>query len=294
MDNSSKTLDNGLTSLLDSKLIVTTKLDQYNIKLVDCGDYVQVYKYQNTKTRTNKDAKSEDLELEKIKLDVDLKNKKDNEVEKLKEIKEKNIIRSKLECQRIAKANMNEWTTFITLTFAENETDIKQANKKFRYFVDKVQRVKKDFKYICIPEFQKRGAIHYHMLCNIDINDKKLIYCQEDNKRFKHVKYWIDGFTKVDVLNNDVKKVVGYISKYMTKDIDNRLFNRHRYLYSRNLRLPKASFINTDSDRDIDFYNKKIQDKLLIYENHYLNPYDNQSVIFLEYLKSQDNYTLKE
>lgn len=132
------------------------------------------------------------------------------------------------------------------------------------------------------------------MLCNIDINDKKLIYCQEDNKRFKHVKYWIDGFTKVDVLNNDVKKVVGYISKYMTKDIDNRLFNRHRYLYSRNLRLPKASFINTDSDRDIDFYNKKIQDKLLIYENHYLNPYDNQSVIFLEYLKSQDNYTLKE
>ena len=94
MDNSSKTLDNGLTSLLDSKLIVTTKLDQYNIKLVDCGDYVQVYKYQNTKTRTNKDAKSEDLELEKIKLDVDLKNKKDNEVEKPKEIKEKNIIRS--------------------------------------------------------------------------------------------------------------------------------------------------------------------------------------------------------
>lgn len=137
MDNSSKTLDNGLTSLLDSKLIVTTKLDQYNIKLVDCGDYVQVYKYQNTKTRTNKDAKSEDLELEKIKLDVDLKNKKDNEVEKPKEIKEKNIIRSKLECQRIAKANMNEWKTFITLTFAENETDIKQANKKFRYFVDR-------------------------------------------------------------------------------------------------------------------------------------------------------------
>ena len=87
MDNSSKTQDNGLTSLLDSKLIVTTKLDQYNIKLVDCGDYVQVYKYQNTKTRTNKDAKSEDLELEKIKLDVDLKNKKDNEVEKPKEIK---------------------------------------------------------------------------------------------------------------------------------------------------------------------------------------------------------------
>lgn len=92
MDNSSKTQDNGLTSLLDSKLIVTTKLDQYNIKLVDCGDYVQVYKYQNTKTRTNKDAKSEDLELEKIKLDVDLKKKKIMRLKSLKKLKKKILL----------------------------------------------------------------------------------------------------------------------------------------------------------------------------------------------------------
>lgn len=296
MEDSSISAVNELNALLDSKLIVTTKLDLYDVKLVDCGDYVQVYKYQNTKTRKSKDSKNEDLELNSINIDIDLEKKKENKVlsEEPKEIKEKNIIRSKLECQRIAKANMNEWKTFITLTFAENETDIKIANKKFRYFVDKMQRVKKDFKYICIPEFQKRGAIHYHMLCNIDINDSKLIYAQEDNKKFKHIKYWIDGFTKVDVLNSDAKKVVGYISKYMTKDIDNRLFNRHRYFYSRNLQLPKASYIDLSNTRDEEFFNKKIQDKHLIYENQYINPYDNQNVVFLEYLKEQVNYTPKK
>lgn len=198
-------------------------------------------------------------------------------------IEDRNIIRSKLSCQRIAKTNSTIWETFITLTIAKNELDIKKANKKFHSFITIIRKHKKDFKYIAIPEFQKRGSVHYHLLTNISIDDENLIYSQEDNPKFKHVKYWKHGFTKVDVMKNDVKKIVGYISKYMTKDIDNRLFGHRRYLYSQNLSIPKTSYIDTNEKLDNDFYQQKIQDKELIYQNEYINPYDSSLVTFLEF-----------
>lgn len=261
--------------ILDSKLIVTTLVSTYDIKIVKCGDYMQVYYYKDKKL---KKKEVNDLDLKKSRP----RHSSTHEIEN--RIEDRNIIRSKLQCQRIAKANMNEWKTFITLTFADNITDIKQANKRFRYFIDKVQRVKKDFKYLGIPEFQKRGATHYHLLTNIDVNDTTLMFKQEDNSKHYHVKYWIDGFTSVEPLKDDPKKIVGYISKYMTKDIDNRLFNSHRYFYSRNLTMPKEEYLDLSDERSLEYYKKNILGKELIYFNQYLNSYDNSEVTFLEYL----------
>lgn len=269
--------------LLDSSLIITTKNKIYDVKLVQCGDFVQLYLQDNKKLKKEKND-SYDLELKKIKIDKMFKNnsKKNKSNNLVDTIEEKNIIRSKLQCQRFAKANINEWKTFITLTFAENITDLNSANKRFRYFIDKVQRIKKDLKYLCITEFQKRGAIHYHLLCNIAISDTSLIYRQEDNEKFLHIKYWLDGFTSVEPIENDTKKIIGYISKYMTKDIDNRLFNHRRYFYSRNLKKPLESYIDLNNDKELLFLQKIIQDKELIYQNDYINPYDNGKVTFLE------------
>ena len=274
---------NELTSILDSKLISATL---YDIKIVNCGDYSQVYIYDNKKLR-KKTEKSQELELKKYKVESMLEstNKtKDLILEPI--IETRNIIRSKLECQRIAKANINEWQTFITLTFAENIQDVKVANNRFKYFIDKVRRVKPDLKYLCITEFQKRGAIHYHMLSNINIKDSSLIYSQEDNPKFKHIKFWNEGFDSIEIMKGDVKKIIGYISKYMTKDIDNRLFSHRRYFYSQNLQQPKVNYINKDNLKELDFYKKIIQDANLVYNDKYINPYDNTEVIFLEYLKN--------
>lgn len=269
--------------LLDSKLITPTISEGYNIKLVDCGDYVQVYCYEKKKKKRKKD--DDDLNLVNPSL-LD-KEKQNNEVKKenTNVIETRNIIRSKLQCQRLAKANAEEWETFITLTFAENEQNIENANRKFRYFIDKIRRVKKDFKYLCIPEFQKRGAIHYHLLTNISTNDDKLIYSQSDNSKFKHIKYWNLGFDSIEVIKGDIKKIVGYISKYMTKEIDNRLFGHRRYFYSNNLDKPLENYIDTDIVRDFNFYQKKIQELQPIYQKDYINPYDNSKVTFLEYKK---------
>lgn len=274
--------------LLDSKLIVATMKELYNVKIVNCGDYAQVYYYKDSKVRNKCKKDNDDLKLKKNNITDYLKDNKAIKDNSLKEIELKNIIRSKLECQRLAKTNIEDWETFITLTFEENIQDVEIANKRFKYFIDKVRRVKKDFKYLCITEFQKRGATHYHMLCNISINDEKLMYTQEDNKEFKHVKYWIDGFSSVQEIKDNPKMIIGYIAKYMTKDIDERLYNRHRYFYSRNLNKPKADFLNLENEKDLEFYKKIIQDKQLIYQNEYLNPYDNSQVEYLEFMKNNN------
>ena len=58
-------------AILDSKLIVTTipKELLYDIKLVDCGDYAQVYIYESKKYRGTKQDQDVDLQLKKLKLD---------------------------------------------------------------------------------------------------------------------------------------------------------------------------------------------------------------------------------
>lgn len=276
-----------LSTILDSRLISPTLNKKiYDIKLVDCGDYSQVYVYKTSKVKT-KIVDDTDIKLKKQRINKLFDNKSNIE-NTLKEIEIRNIMRSKLVCQRFAKANMKDWETFITLTFADNIQDIKTANTRFRYFIDKVRRLKKDFKYLCITEFQKRGAIHYHLLTNININDNTLLYTQEDNSKFKHIKYWNDGFTSIEEIKGDAKKVVGYISKYMTKDIDNRLFGFHRFFYSKNLIKPIENFIDTSNEKELNFYIKKIQDKDLIYQNKYINPYDDSEVSFLEFHNSHD------
>lgn len=283
--------------LLDSSLIVTTNNKSlYNVKVIVCNNYIQVYELENTKSKKNKNLEIEEEEKTNIiEIDTDDLRKANipgidnNDLKKTNAtstptIEAKNINRSKLQCQRLAKCNADEWKTFITLTFAENITDIAFANKKFRYFIDKVQRKFKQLKYICIPEFQKRGAVHYHLLTNIPLENTDLIYTQIDNEKFKHIKYWNEGFTKVDSLNNDIKKIVGYVSKYMTKDIDDRLYNRHRYFYSRNLIKPQINYLDLDDIKHREFFENLLNKKALIYTNQYQNSYNDDHIVFKEYL----------
>lgn len=279
--------------LLDSRLITRTKIKKYNIKVVECGDYIQVYHYPTTKYLSKKKDNT-DLELKKIKVDKLFVNDKPTTILETEQkidntIETRNIIRSKLSCQRLAKSNHTIWETFITLTIADNVQDIKKANNMLHNFTRQVRRVKKDFSYIAIPEFQKRGAIHYHLLTNISIDDDKLIYNQADNSYFKHVKYWNEGFTDIEIIKGDIKKIIGYVSKYMTKDIDNRLFGYRRYLYSQNLSKPKESYIDDTDSKEFDFYKKRIQNKELIYQSNYINPFDESEVSFFEFIKTDNS-----
>lgn len=265
--------------LLDSRLITRVRFDTYNMKIVNCNGYIQVYYYTNKKVRNN--IKNLDIDNLKNNLTSPGKNTT-NDKSISSEIEERNIIRTRLNCQRLAKANSKDWKSFITLTYAENMQDVLKAKTDLNFFVKNIKKVYKDFKYIAIPEFQKRGSIHFHLLTNLS-SESILIYKQIDNKKYYHIKYWNKGFTKVDFLKNDIKKIIGYISKYMTKDCDNRLFNIKRYTSSQNLIKPIEEYIDTTSINN-NYINKILKNKELIYSNTYLDN-ENNEVCFLEYME---------
>lgn len=277
--------------LLDSSLISAT---QYDYKIIQCGDYFQVYKFTGTKTRKEQNEEKKQ-KLAKILKSIDTDNlyKKENldSSADVKKVEYKNIMRSKFQLQRLVKANENSFKTFITLTFSDNITDISIANKKFATWRTKINSIFKDFQYVCVPEYQKKrekkygySVVHYHLLTNIEIDkiypyirrnkqlETQLIIPQkeftekqlknmstEQRKRCYDVKYWSYGYSSVYPLN-DIN-VVGYITKYMTKDVDDRLWGKRKYLNSHNLIQPKTVYI--DSERQKEY------EKIFILENLY-------------------------
>lgn len=342
--------------LLDSSLISQSKIKKYDLKIIQCGDYFQVYKYNNIKVKIDKtlvidkvpfvihcdnnkyiqryvkdyktgliirkyivikDNKQElsqkqkeiNKEYDKYynnilydfkknsnfvksinKIDTDnLIKLNSNNKEKNKIIDIKNINRSKFELQRLVKSNIDVFKTFITLTFEDNINNIEFANKKFNIWKTYIKQLKNDFKYICVPEFQKRGAVHYHLLTNIDYNDENLLSIEERkiwNKKSgwqigKDVKGWKYGINMAKKLDNI--NVIGYITKYMTKDIDNRLWGKRRYLYSYNLIRPKTIYLDTNNLNELIKY-FDILDYDLQYSNTYISKF-NDIIDFKEYKK---------
>ena len=260
--------------LLDSRLITGVRLEKYNYKIVRCGDYLQVYKYKDKKCKHKDNIEAIDknnLRISKIRCN-------NNE----HKILNRNIIRTKLDCQRLAKANAKDWTSFITLTYKDNMQDVKQSKLDLNYFIKNIKKKKKDFKYIAIPEFQKRGAIHFHILSNLSLEDKNIIVHQKDNDNYYDVKYWNKGFTSYENVTGDVKKIVGYISKYMTKECDERLFNFRRFSSSLNLERPQEDFLELNSKNKRLYLNALIKNRELIYANKYYDNYYNE-VSFMEF-----------
>lgn len=269
--------------LLDSSLIKESNKICYQIKLIRVGEYYQLYYYNRLKIKKDKN-----LEEIKKKIDNDFLIKKDNYIDKpeKKIIEEKNINRSKFQFQRLVRTNENKFKTFITLTFKENITDVKEANYQFKKWVIAIRQLKKDFLYIGVPEFQKRGAVHYHLLTNLDIKENhNIIIPQKNNKNCYDVKFWSYGFSSVfDVKNINV---VGYMSKYMTKSCDNRLFAHRRYFYSRNLEKPEEFYLDTRKDFDFTLIADLLSNSNVIYENSYLDKFGDV-IDFIELKKRKE------
>lgn len=121
---------------------------------------------------------------------------------------------------------------FLTLTFTENISDLKSANYELTKFVQWLNytfrnHIVGSLQYVCVPEFQERGAVHYHLiLFNFPFIDKV----------FSRIRvYWNHQFNlKTISRNQDVRAVANYMTKYITKQAtDGRFFGQKRYFASR-------------------------------------------------------------
>ena len=173
----------------------------------------------------------------------------------------------------------------------DNLTKVSSSDRVENAWVSNVRKLKKDFKYIAVPEFQKRGAVHYHVLSNLGREDTNIIYLQKervgkakDLTTIYDVKYWTKGFARVDFIKSDYKKIYGYICKYMTKDIDNKLFGKHRYFNSQNLVKPQTEYLDLTKKEDYDYFMKLTNNKSVEYTSDYKDIYTDSNITFYELL----------
>jgi hypothetical protein len=158
---------------------------------------------------------------------------------------------------------------FVTITFAENITDLKTANKEFGNFGKRLNRAiikqggafKTPLKYLVVPEFQKRGAVHYHVVYFA-------FPAQKDTNAFLS-KVWGHGFT----FNNTIKSVEhlkNYVTKYFTKSLqDERLAGKKHYFCSKNLLRPTVLKNNQNNEAIISQLNNPNFQKFTFLDKYY-------------------------
>lgn len=143
---------------------------------------------------------------------------------------------------------------FVTLTFGENITDIKGANQRFNLFIKRLNynirgipslAPPDDQRYIVVPEFQKSGRVHYHVIFF------KFPKVKNTHEFVSNI--WAQGFTFNSTIKNP-DHLKNYITKYFVKSItDPRLKGKKHYFTSRNLLRPKVWKDEQENNQIIEF-----------------------------------------
>lgn len=223
-------------------------------KVIISGSVYEIYEYEKPVYKGYKSNGGRD--------------KKANEEEKEKN-REKTLRRARQDVRRIVNANV--WAygehcppKFLTLTFGDNVTDLDVAHYEFKKFIQRLNYLvfgvkKAILKYTAVPQFQERGAVHYHVvLYNMPYTKVDIIE-----------KVWGKGWVWINKID-DVDNVGAYITKYMVKDMDDdRLKGRKCYFNSRGLFKP---VVIEDEEKVENIKNSLPGEKrtvLTVYENDY-------------------------
>lgn len=226
-------------------------------KLVKCGDFIEHYEYSKPYWKNvplSPEEKKNRLLMRRV--------KKPNTA---KIMRDDNVKRARSNLRRLINSNP-QLNRFLTLTFKENIKELENANPFFNSFIKRIKRRYPNFKYVAVPEFQERGAVHYHLLCNLP-------FVPVEEITF----IWGNGFAflrKVDSVTN----MGAYMSKYLSKqNFSPRYFRKRKFFYSLDVERP----LIFESLDDIAFffinlfykYNLSNLSQILIYENQYLTDF---------------------
>jgi len=237
----------------------------YQIKVYRLDDIYEIYKYEEPVWAGFHKFKSSD--------------RKNTSEETKKENRAKVITRTRNNVRRLAIVNFNKHSRFFTATFGDNIVNMDYANNEFKKFIKRLKYHFGNFKYLVVIEFQKRGAIHYHML--------------SDFGYIKHsdlASIWGNGFVWIrDLLtaNNGkpVDNVGAYMVKYMHKNIiDKRLMGKKTYFTSRNLVRPEVVYENMELEECFEKYGLNKNNR--VYRNSFMSK-ENGIVDYFEFNKKR-------
>lgn len=148
-----------------------------------------------------------------------------------------NAQRASMAFGRLVRSNLDgvENPILATFTYKENVRDFSYSARTFNLFIQRLRRrFGSGFRYIAVPEFQKRGAIHYHALFwGLPVG---LVHRERQTRELANT--WGQGFVDVLLTDGD-KKISYYLAKYMVKALkDERLTGKKAYFASRNVKRP--------------------------------------------------------
>lgn len=213
---------------LDSKCVKFSKK-----RLVTYGDEVELYSYGKPYSYNwapEQSGEKMHLEGECIERRVD------------------HLHRTRTNLRRLVTANATAFgcmPQFVTYTFATNMTDLRETHHLFDNAHKRLRRtLNRSLKYICVPEFQKRGAVHYHVVYfNIPFMEglHKILETE-----------WSHGFVWIQSVR-DIRHVGAYISKYISADFDDsRMVGEKAFFTSRGLERPHEIRNETSIDKFLD------------------------------------------
>lgn len=236
-----------------------------NYKLIKSGNILELFEYKKS-VEYGKSKKDFGTRAKK-KVDLDDPLVFDSKLENRK----RTLQSSKSHLKRLINANAGHWKDkngrpfmpiFLNLTFAENITDVKKANYAFTKFKQRLdyeitKRKCSFLKYAGVIEFQKRGAVHYHIIFfNMPFIEN--IY---DKMR----KIWGKGHIIINAIK-DLNTIASYICKYMTKsEVDERLLGQKSYFTSKGLIKP----VEILDEKQIENIINNIPESIKPYENKF-------------------------
>jgi len=137
--------------------------------------------------------------------------------------------------RRLVRANLvgDAPPAFLTLTMFQI-LPYEASCKLFTSFIATLRREQGEgFRYIAVPEYQRRGALHFHVLL-WGLNE----YASEESETRYFARLWLRGFCDA-IITDGSPRLAGYFAKYMSKSMqDVRLNGKKAYFCGRNTLRP--------------------------------------------------------
>lgn len=221
-------------------------MGKYDVKLVNCGNILEIYHYKEPICTG-------------FKIEKDRNKREQTEIIKQENL-QRSIKRTKRKIFELVNSNyVKGKSSFLTITFKENMTDYDLAFNYWDRFKKKVEyHYKFKLRYCGVVEFQERGSIHFHIcLFNVPYLHQPKLY-----------ELWNSivpgGINVKGIKDNECDNVGAYMTYYMNKDLENgfgkeEYRGRKRYFYSRNLNKPDICTLNLDNHSDYEKYYKLVE-----------------------------------